>query len=603
QAGSTTTLTVNVGGTDYTVTVGADGKGTLSVPNTNVEDVYKDGSEVTATVTAVNGGNFEAVDLTGATTTVAVEDTIDTTTVAVTAEAAKEGDANLTFNFQLSNPPQAGSTTTLTVNVGGTNYTVNVGADGKGTLSVPNTNVEDVYKDGSEVTATVTAVNGGNFEAVDLTGATTTVAIEDTIDTTTVAVTAEAAKEGDANLTFNFQLSNPPQAGSTTTLTVNVGGTDYTVTVGADGKGTLSVPNTNVEDVYKDGSEVTATVTAVNGGNFEAVDLTGATTTVAVEDTIDTTTVAVTAEAAKEGDANLTFNFQLSNPPQAGTTATLTVNVGGTDYTVTVGADGKGTLQVPNTNVEDVYKDGSEVTATVTAVNGGNFEAVDLTGATTTVAVEDTIDTTTVAVTAEPAKEGDANLTFNFQLSNPPQAGSTTTLTVNVGGNNYTVNVGADGKGTLSVPNTNVEDVYKDGSEVTATVTAVNGGNFEAVDLTGATTTVAVEDTIDTTTVAVTAEAAKEGDTNLTFNFQLSNPPQAGSTTTLTVNVGGTNYTVNVGADGKGTLSVPNSNVEDVYKDGSEVTATVTAVNGGNFEAVDLTGATTTVAVEDTIDT
>ncbi|WP_191622949.1 beta strand repeat-containing protein, partial [Pseudomonas fluorescens] len=603
QAGTTATLTVNVGGTDYTVTVGADGKGTLQVPNTNIEDVYKDGSEVTATVTAVNGGNFEAVDLTGATTTVAVEDTIDTTTVAVTAEPAKEGDTNLTFNFQLSNPPQAGSTTTLTVNVGGTDYTVTVGADGKGTLSVPNTNVEDVYKDGSEVTATVTAVNGGNFEAVDLTGATTTVAVEDTIDTTTVAVTAEAAKEGDANLTFNFQLSNPPQAGTTATLTVNVGGTDYTVTVGADGKGTLSVPNTNVEDVYKDGSEVTATVTAVNGGNFEAVDLTGATTTVAVEDTIDTTTVAVTAEAAKEGDANLTFNFQLSNPPQAGTTATLTVNVGGTDYTVTVGADGKGTLQVPNTNVEDVYKDGSEVTATVTAVNGGNFEAVDLTGATTTVAVEDTIDTTTVAVTAEAAKEGDANLTFNFQLSNPPQAGSTTTLTVNVGGTNYTVNVGADGKGTLSVPNTNVEDVYKDGSEVTATVTAVNGGNFEAVDLTGATTTVAVEDTIDTTTVAVTAEPAKEGDTNLTFNFQLSNPPQAGTTATLTVNVGGTDYTVTVGADGKGTLQVPNTNVEDVYKDGSEVTATVTAVNGGNFEAVDLTGATTTVAVEDTIDT
>ncbi|QYX51689.1 retention module-containing protein [Pseudomonas sp. S07E 245] len=603
QAGSTTTLTVNVGGTDYTVTVGADGKGTLQVPNTNIEDVYKDGSEVTATVTAVNGGNFEAVDLTGATTTVAVEDTIDTTTVAVTAEAAKEGDANLTFNFQLSNPPQAGTTATLTVNVGGTDYTVTVGADGKGTLSVPNTNVEDVYKDGSEVTATVTAVNGGNFEAVDLTGATTTVAVEDTIDTTTVAVTAEAAKEGDANLTFNFQLSNPPQAGTTATLTVNVGGTDYTVTVGADGKGTLQVPNTNVEDVYKDGSEVTATVTAVNGGNFEAVDLTGATTTVAVEDTIDTTTVAVTAEAAKEGDANLTFNFQLSNPPQAGTTATLTVNVGGTDYTVTVGADGKGTLQVPNTNVEDVYKDGSEVTATVTAVNGGNFEAVDLTGATTTVAVEDTIDTTTVAVTAEAAKEGDANLTFNFQLSNPPQAGSTTTLTVNVGGTDYTVTVGADGKGTLEVPNTNIEDVYKDGSEVTATVTAVNGGNFEAVDLTGATTTVAVEDTIDTTTVAVTAEPAKEGDANLTFNFQLSNPPQAGSTTTLTVNVGGTNYTVNVGADGKGTLQVPNTNVEDVYKDGSEVTATVTAVNGGNFEAVDLTGATTTVAVEDTIDT
>ncbi|WP_286914379.1 immunoglobulin-like domain-containing protein, partial [Pseudomonas sp. UBA6315] len=61
---------------------------------------------------------------------------------------------------------------------------------------------------------------------------------------------------------------------------------------------------------------------------------------------------------------------------------------------------------------------------------------------------------------------------------------------------------------------------------------------------------------------------------------------QAGSTTTLTVNVGGTNYTVNVDASGKGTLSVPNANGDDVYKDGSTVTAEVTAVNGGNFEAV-----------------
>ncbi|WP_167070885.1 immunoglobulin-like domain-containing protein, partial [Pantoea sp. Ap-967] len=83
-------------------------------------------------------------------------------------------------------------------------------------------------------------------------------------------------------------------------------------------------------------------------------------------------------------------------------------------------ADGKGTLQVPNTNVEDVYKDASTVTATVTAVNGGNYEGVDLTGATNTATVEDTIDNTTVAVSSLPAKEGDENVTFNFQLSNKP---------------------------------------------------------------------------------------------------------------------------------------------------------------------------------------
>ncbi|WP_194792523.1 immunoglobulin-like domain-containing protein, partial [Pseudomonas sp. UFMG81] len=233
----------------------------------------------------------------------------------------------------------------------------------------------------------------------DLNGATHTATVEDVVDNTTVSVTADPAKEGDANVTFHFQLSNPPQAGSTTTLTVNVGGKDYTVVVDASGKGKLDVPNTNsnTNDFYKDATEVTATVTKVEGGNYEAVDLSGATHTATVEDVVDNTTISVTADPAKEGDTNVTFHFQLSNPPQAGSTTTLTVNVGGKDYTVVVDASGKGKLDVPNTNgnTNDFYKDPSEVTATVTKVEGGNYEAVDLSGATHTATVEDVVDNTT----------------------------------------------------------------------------------------------------------------------------------------------------------------------------------------------------------------
>ncbi|WDM89600.1 type I secretion C-terminal target domain-containing protein [Pseudomonas asiatica] len=603
QAGSTTTLTVDVDGVTRTVAIDATGKGTLNVANTNGEDVYTDGSTVTVEVTAVNGGNFEAVDLSNASVTAEVKDTVDTTTVTVTADPAKEGDANITFHFQLSNPPQAGSTTTLTVDVDGVTRTVAIDATGKGTLNVANTNGEDVYTDGSTVTVEVTAVNGGNFEAVDLSNASVTAEVKDTVDTTTVTVTADPAKEGDANITFHFQLSNPPQAGSTTTLTVDVDGVTRTVAIDATGKGTLNVANTNGEDVYTDGSTVTVEVTAVNGGNFEAVDLSNASVTAEVKDTVDTTTVTVTADPAKEGDANITFHFQLSNPPQAGSTTTLTVDVDGVTRTVAIDATGKGTLNVANTNGEDVYTDGSTVTVEVTAVNGGNFEAVDLSNASVTAEVKDTVDTTTVTVTADPAKEGDANITFHFQLSNPPQAGSTTTLTVDVDGVTRTVAIDATGKGTLNVANTNGEDVYTDGSTVTVEVTAVNGGNFEAVDLSNASVTAEVKDTVDTTTVTVTADPAKEGDANITFHFQLSNPPQAGSTTTLTVDVDGVTRTVAIDATGKGTLNVANTNGEDVYTDGSTVTVEVTAVNGGNFEAVDLSNASVTAEVKDTVDT
>ncbi|WP_165957383.1 immunoglobulin-like domain-containing protein, partial [Pseudomonas sp. H9] len=338
-------------------------------PNANIEDVYTDASKVTATVTEVNGGNFEGTDLKGANATATVEDTVQNTKVEVTADAAKEGDANVTFHFQLSNPPQAGSTAILTVNVGGKDYFVTVDDKGYGKLEVPNANIEDVYTDASKVTATVTEVNGGNFEGTDLKGANATATVEDTVQNTKVEVTADAAKEGDANVTFHFQLSNPPQAGSTAVLTVNVGGKDYFVTVDDKGYGKLEVPNANIEDVYTDASKVTATVTEVNGGNFEGTDLKDASVTVDVKDTIQDTTVKVTADAAKEGDANVTFHFQLSNPPQAGSTAVLTVNVAGKDYFVTVDDKGYGKLEVPNANIEDVYTDASKVTATVTEVN------------------------------------------------------------------------------------------------------------------------------------------------------------------------------------------------------------------------------------------
>ncbi|WP_176511602.1 beta strand repeat-containing protein, partial [Pseudomonas faucium] len=517
----------------------------------------------------------------------------------------KEGDATVTFNFQLSNPPQAGSTTTLTVNVAGTNYTVKVDASGKGTLAVPNPNGEDVYNDASTLKATVTAVNGGNFENVSLTGATATAEIKDTIDTTTVNVTADPAKEGDANITFHFQLSNPPQTGTTTTLTVDVGGVSRTVNIDATGKGTLVIANTNGEDVYLDASSVTAKVTAVNGGNFENVSLTGATATAEIKDTIDTTTVAVTANPAKEGDANVTFNFQLSNPPQAGSTTTLTVNVAGTNYTVKVDASGKGTLAVPNPNGEDVYNDASTLKATVTAVNGGNFENVSLTGANATANIADTLDTTTVAVTANPAKEGDANVIFNFQLSNPPQSGSPATLTVNVAGTNYTVNLDATGKGTLAVPNPNGEDVYNDASTMTATVTAINGGNFEATSVAGATAVANIADTIDTTTLSITGTTAVAEGGNATYTLTLTSPAKTDVTVKLSYTGTATNgadytgvTTVTIKA-GSSTANFTIPTLKDNVTEGTEqFTVKVDSATGGNFEKLEVSGTAGSVTTQ-----
>ncbi|MFV3406870.1 retention module-containing protein, partial [Pseudomonas sp. NY15463] len=148
-----------------------------------------------------------------------------------------------------------------------------------------------------------------------------------------------------------------------------------------------------------------------------------------------------------------------------------------------------GTVNVDIAPNDTPYIDGSQLSASITGTTGGNGLIVTIDPTPAVTVINDTIDTTTVTVTAVPANEGDANVTFNFQLSNPPQTGSATTLTVNVGGTEYQVNVDASGKGTLQVPNTNVDDVYKDESTVTATVTKVEGGNFENVSLNGASAT------------------------------------------------------------------------------------------------------------------
>ncbi|RWU28080.1 hypothetical protein DM813_00025, partial [Pseudomonas alkylphenolica] len=316
------------------------------------------------------------------TATADVEDTIDTTTVAVTANPAKEGDANVTFNFQLSNPPQG--TSTLTVKVGETTYTVNVDASGKGTLVVPNTNGEDVYKDGSTLTATVTGVNGGNYEATNLTGASATADVKDTVDTTTVSLTGSVQSEGStAQYVFTATLSHASQG--VTTIT-----TDKGVITIADGEttGTLKIDAANGEDVYKDGSELVATITGVNGPGFEKLEIKdgSGSATAKVVDTETASTVSLSGSIQNEGStAQYVFTATLSHASQGVTTIT-------TDKGMITIADGEttGTLKIDAANGEDVYKDGSELVATITGVDGPGFEKLEVKDGSATAKVVDT---------------------------------------------------------------------------------------------------------------------------------------------------------------------------------------------------------------------
>ena len=208
----------------------------------------------------------------------------------------------------------------------------------------------------------------------------------------------------------------------------------------------------------------------------------------------DTTTVTVSTGNVTENDAGVTFDFQLSNSPQGA--ASLTVMVGATAHAVALNAAGYGTLFVA-TNNPDVYIDPTSVTATVTAINGGNFEATSVAGATATAQVADTIDTTTVTLNDVTVLEN-GTITYTASVNNVPQTAFLVTLS-----NGVVINFAAGSLTGSSVPQApQGEDPYVDGSVTTVSIASTSGGNYEALNTTD-TATVTIKDTIQTTTVTL----------------------------------------------------------------------------------------------------
>nr|WP_155295906.1 immunoglobulin-like domain-containing protein [Pseudomonas sp. IB20] len=221
---------------------------------------------------------------------------------------------------------------------------------------VVETPANDVYNNGSTVSTTITGATGGNFENLvpSTTPAVTT--IVDSIDTTTVTLTAgETVTEG-GQITYTATLTNPAQTPVTVTLS---NGSVITIKAG-ESVGTVVV-DTPANDVYNNGSTVSTTITGATGGNFENLvpSTTPAVTT--ITDSIDTTTVTLTAGQTVTEGGQITYTATLTNPAQTPVTVTLS---NGSVITIKAG-ESVGTVVV-ETPANDVYNNGSTVSTTIT---------------------------------------------------------------------------------------------------------------------------------------------------------------------------------------------------------------------------------------------
>ncbi|KPN89389.1 type I secretion protein [Pseudomonas nunensis] len=581
----TATLT-NAAGTPVTVTLSNGsvitidaGKttGTVTVP-APADDVYKDAGTVQATITTATGGNFESLVPSTIPASTSVTDTIDTSTVKLTATGTAAEGGTVTYTATVGQPVTGSPVTVSLAN--GQTITIDIGkTTGTITTIAPN----DVLTGHAPLTNSITNVTGGNYEnlVADKTPVSTTVT--DTVDTTNLSLSATNSVAEGGSIIYTATLTNA--AGSPVTVTLS-NGSVITIDAGKT-TGTVTVP-APADDVYKDAGTVQATITTATGGNFESLVPSTVPAVTNVTDTIDTSTVKLTATGTAAEGGTVTYTATVGQPV-TGSPVTVTL-ANGQNITIDIGkTTGTVTTIAPN----DVLTGHAPLTNSITNVTGGNYEnlVADKTPVSTT--VTDTIDTTNLSLSATNSVAEGGQITYTATLTNA--AGSPVTVTLS-NGSVITIDTGKT-TGTVTVP-APADDVYKDAGTVQATITTATGGNFESLVPSTVPAVTNVTDTIDTSTVKLTATGtAAEGGT-VTYTATVGQPV-TGSPVTVTL-ANGQNITIDIGkTTGTVTTLAPN----DALTGHAPLTNSITNVSGGNYEnlVADKTPVSTTVT--DTVDT
>src|SRR5476649_2499281 len=548
------------------------------VVDTPANDVYNNGSTVSTTITGATGGNFENLvpSTTPAVTT--ITDSIDTTTVTLTADNSVVEGGNITYTATLTNPAQTPVTVTLS-----NGQTIVIEAGKSAASVVFETPANDVYNNGSTVSTTITSATGGNFENLVPGTAPAVTTITDSIDTTTVTLTADPSVVEGGNITYTATLTNPAQTAVTVTLS-----NGQTINIEAGKSSGTVVFETPANDVYNNGSTVNTTITNATGGNFEnlATNPTPATTT--ITDSIDTTTVTLTADPSVVEGGNITYTATLTNPAQTAVTVTLS-----NGQTIVIEAGKSSGTVVFETPANDVYNNGSTVNTTITNATGGNFENLATNPAPAVTTITDSIDTTTVTLTADPSVVEGGNITYTATLTNPAQTAVTVTLS-----NGQTINIEAGKSSGTVVFETPANDVYNNGSTVNTTITNATGGNFENLATNPAPATTTITDSIDTTTVTLTATTSVVEGGTIIYTATLTNPAQTAVAVTLS-----NGQTINIEAGKSSGTVVFQTPPNDVYNNASTVSTTITKATGGNFENLAANPAAAVTSITDSIAT
>ncbi|MDP3170410.1 MAG: VCBS domain-containing protein, partial [Polaromonas sp.] len=453
----------------------------------------------------------------------------------------------------------------------GQTITIPVGASSA--TAVYTVRADDAYAQGTDnLSVSISATSGGNYEAVATTGTVANTVVDDT-DTTTVTLTGSASVTEGGTATYTVSLTAPAQ---TTAVTVNLtysgtatDGSDFTgvatVTIPA-GSSTANFNIATIDDFLAEGNEsLIVTITSATGGNFESLVVGGAAsvTTNIVDNNRSPVAVADTGTAVEAGTAagsNATGNVLTNDTDvDAGDTKTVSAITGGTVGSALVGTYGTLTLNANGTYTYVVDNANATVNALRTA--------------------------------AQTVTE-----TFTYTMADTAGATSSSTLVITVqGANDAPV---ASGAIAGTVTDTAAADTF---TSLTGTFTAtdVDAGDTKTWSVGGGTTlagtygTLTLNATTGVYTYVVNAAAvnALQAGSNPTdvFTATVTDAAGATSTQTLTVTVTGANDRPTGTASGGSTS----------FTEGNNVTSTPvvidSAITVADVDNTNLTGATISI--------
>ncbi|MDZ5605507.1 immunoglobulin-like domain-containing protein, partial [Pseudomonas sp. RP23018S] len=319
---------------------------------------------------------------------------------------------------------------TITIAVGQSSGTV--------TTAVSN----DVYVGHDSVSNSITTVSGGNYESLVANKTAVTTTVTDTVDTSTVTLAATPSVAEGGSIVYTASVTAPV---TNTPVTVKLAnGETITIAVGQS-SGTVTTAVSN--DVYVGHDSVSNSIKDVSGGNYESLVANKTAVTTTVTDTVDTSTVTLTATPSVAEGGSIVYTASVSAPV---TNTPVTVKLAnGETITIAVGQS-SGTVSAPVTN--DVYVGHAAVNNSIATVSGGNFESLVANKTAVTTTVTDTVDTSTVTLTATPSVAEGGSIIYTASVSAPV---TNTPVTVKLAnGETITIAVGqSSGTVTTAVSN------------------------------------------------------------------------------------------------------------------------------------------------------